>query len=54
MIHFKTEDQHRTNAVFEAFCNNIESAMESITKNSASSHVKLDESKILVGDLEEF
>ena len=54
MINFKTEDQHRTNAVFDAFCNNVEQAMENIARNSASGHVKLDESKILVGDLEEF
>ncbi len=54
MINFKTEDQHRTNAVFDAFCENIESAMESIVKSSATGLVKLDESKILVGDLEEF
>ena len=54
MINFKTEDQHRTNAVFEAFCEKIEDAMENIIKSSAKGLVKLDESKILVGDLDEF
>jgi len=54
MINFKTEDQHRTNAVFDAFCINVESAMDNIIRSNASGLVKLDESKILVGDLEEF
>ena len=54
LVHLKTEDQHRTNAVFDAFCSNIESAMESISKTNATGIVKLDESKILVGNLEEF
>jgi hypothetical protein len=54
MINFKTEDQRRTNAVFDAFCDKIEDAMENIVKNSAKGLVKLDESKILVGDLDEF
>lgn len=54
MINFKTEDQQRTNAVFDAFCDKIEDAMESIIKSSVTGLVKLDESKILVGDLDEF
>lgn len=54
LLNFKTEDQHRTNAIFDAFCGNIESAMDNIIQNSVTDKVKFDESKILVGDLEEF